>query len=115
MKSVIAATVAFLAATVQSSLVFRISTEAGGKGIAKSWVTDRWACHNLADDGLDNQASFAFVDVGLANGCRLYDEADCKGEHSYFVEKNNSGVLGPGAVNLADVNFDDVASSFQCF
>ncbi|KAF2796128.1 hypothetical protein K505DRAFT_323574 [Melanomma pulvis-pyrius CBS 109.77] len=103
-----------LATRVSASVVFSLSTLPNGQGERKSWVMDRWKCHNLADDGLDNQASWAFVDVGLANGCELYDDADCKGR-SYFVEKNNSDILGPGAVNLTDVAFDDVASSFMCF
>lgn len=41
-------------------------------------------------------------------------EAGCKGKE-VWIEKNNSDVLGPGAVDLADVDFDKVASAFQCF
>ena len=45
---------------------------------------------------------------------QFFSEADCKGDQ-YFVEKNNRPILGPGAVNLTDVNFDNRASAFQCF
>lgn len=38
---------------------------------------------------------------------------NCTGK-SVFIEKNNSNVLGPGPVNLTDVDFDKVASSFTC-
>ena len=55
------------------NLVFAISTEAGGKGRSMSWIVDRWTCKNLANDDLDNQASWAFVEAGLANGCTLYE------------------------------------------
>lgn len=64
---------ALLAASVSASVVFSLSTEPSGQGIRKSWVVDRWICHNLAEDGIDNQASWAFVDAGLANGCELYE------------------------------------------
>ncbi|KAF2017608.1 hypothetical protein BU24DRAFT_420646, partial [Aaosphaeria arxii CBS 175.79] len=95
------------------SLVFSLSSEPRGQGIRKSWVVSRWQCHNLVDDEFDNQASWAFVDNGLANGCTLFDDAACKGE-SVNIEKNNSNILGPGPVNLTDVNFDKKASSFSC-
>ncbi|KAF1851409.1 uncharacterized protein K460DRAFT_362157 [Cucurbitaria berberidis CBS 394.84] len=111
MKAVLA--LSLLTSAVSGSVVFSLSTELNGQGIRKSWVVDRWKCHNLAEDGIDNQASWAFVDAGLANGCDLYDDADCKGR-SLFVKKNNSNILGPGPVNLTDYNFDNIASSFSC-
>lgn len=43
----------------------------------------------------------------------IHRDADCQGR-SLFVEKNNSGTLGPGPVNLTDYSFDNVASSFTC-
>ncbi|KAH7138467.1 hypothetical protein B0J11DRAFT_514487 [Dendryphion nanum] len=96
------------------AVVFHLSTEPSGEGVLKSLGVDRWKCHNLAEDGIDNQASWAFVDIGLANGCTLFDDADCKGA-SVNIAKNNGPVLGPGDVNLADVDFDDKASSFSCY
>ncbi|KAH7394566.1 hypothetical protein BKA66DRAFT_456682 [Pyrenochaeta sp. MPI-SDFR-AT-0127] len=110
---VIIASVTFLAVGVSASVVFSLSTELNGQGIRKSWVVDRWICHNLSKDDLDNKASWAFVDAGLANGCELYEDVDCKGR-SLYIKKNNSNVLGPGPVNLTDYNFDNVASSFIC-
>jgi hypothetical protein len=47
-----------------------------------------------------------------ANGCNSNN--NCTGKQVY-IEKNNSNILGPGPVNLVDVEFDKVASSFQCF
>lgn len=38
---------------------------------------------------------------------------NCTG-NSVFIEKNNSNVLGPGPVELSEVGFDKVASSFTC-
>ncbi|KAH7391121.1 hypothetical protein DE146DRAFT_758537 [Phaeosphaeria sp. MPI-PUGE-AT-0046c] len=113
MKLILAAASTLLATTASASVVFSVSTEPNGQGIRKSWVVDRWKCHNLAEDGIDNQASWAFVDAGLANGCQLYDEAGCKGD-SVYIEKNKSNILGPGPVNLTDVAFDKRASSFTC-
>jgi hypothetical protein len=73
------------------SLVFSLASEKNGQGVRKSWVMDRWKCRtrrssftnsacvltfptdNLTDDNFDNEASWAFVDVGLANGCTLYE------------------------------------------
>ncbi|KAL6705959.1 hypothetical protein ACN47E_006238 [Coniothyrium glycines] len=104
---------ALLAAAANASVVFSLSSEPNGQGIRKSWVVDRWVCKNLAVEGFDDQASWAFVDAGLANGCELYANANCTG-NSVWIEKNNSNILGPGAVNLTDVGFDDVASAFQC-
>ncbi|OAL53995.1 hypothetical protein IQ07DRAFT_584591, partial [Pyrenochaeta sp. DS3sAY3a] len=71
MKAMLALGLALATAT-QASVVFSLSTEPNGQGVRKSWVVDRWKCHNLAEDGIDDQASWAFVDVGLANGCQLY-------------------------------------------
>ncbi|KAF1939007.1 hypothetical protein EJ02DRAFT_457349 [Clathrospora elynae] len=114
MKAVLAC-IALLAATTSANVVFDLSSEPNGQGIQKSWLVDRWTCHNLADDGFDKQASWAFVDSGLANGCELYEEADCaETGRSLFVAKNNSNILGPGPVNLKDYNFDKIASSFIC-
>jgi hypothetical protein len=70
---VILASLTLLAATAQASVVFSLSSEPNGQGIRKSWVVDRWICKNLIDDGFDDQASWAFVDTGLANGCELYE------------------------------------------
>lgn len=39
---------------------------------------------------------------------------NCAG-NSVYIEKNNADILGLGPVNLVDVGFDKVASSFQCF
>ncbi|KAF2713530.1 hypothetical protein K504DRAFT_424239 [Pleomassaria siparia CBS 279.74] len=117
MKSASLSILAFalgLTTSVQGSVVFSLSTLPNGQGERKSWVVDRWKCHDLAPDGIDNKASWAFVDVGLANGCELYDNNNCTGA-SVFIEKNNSNILGPGPVNLTDVAFDKMASSFECF
>jgi hypothetical protein len=69
------ASIALLATTVSSSLVFSLSTEPAGQGTYKSWVVNRWTCHDLASDdpSIDNEASWAFVAAGLANGCFLYE------------------------------------------
>ncbi|PSN71705.1 hypothetical protein BS50DRAFT_629843 [Corynespora cassiicola Philippines] len=114
MKTIFAAAIGLLALSADASVVFSLASEPNGQGERKSWVVDRWTCKNLADDDFDKQASWAFVDAGLANGCTLYDEADCKGEQ-VWVEKNNSNVLGPGPVDLVNVDFDKKASAFQCF
>lgn len=63
MKASFVTAVAVFFAAVDASLVFYLSTEPNGQGIRKSFITDRWVCHNLADDGLDNQASWAYVDT----------------------------------------------------
>jgi hypothetical protein len=73
MKSVLAATFALMTASASASVLFALSTEPNGQGIQKSWVVPRWQCHDLAADGIDNQASWAFVEDGLANGCELYE------------------------------------------
>ncbi|KAF1832598.1 hypothetical protein BDW02DRAFT_554457 [Decorospora gaudefroyi] len=118
MKStILAAAIALLTTPIPAlaAVVFSLSTEPNGQGIRKSWLVDRWLCHDLASDlpSLDNNASWAFVAAGLANGCELYDNNNCTGK-SLFVEKNNSNVLGPGPVNLTDYDFDNLASSFSC-
>lgn len=73
MKSILAATVALLATSASASVVFSLSSELNGQGVRKSWVVDRWKCKDLAPEGFDDQASWAFVDNGLANGCELYE------------------------------------------
>lgn len=73
MKSILATTLALLAASASASVVVSLSTEPNGQGTYKSWVVDRWKCHDLAEDGIDDQASWAFVAAGLANGCELYE------------------------------------------
>lgn len=73
MRSTLFATLALCAASVRASLVFSLASEPNGQGTRKSFVTDRWVCKDLAPEGFDNQASWAFVDVGLANGCYLYE------------------------------------------
>jgi hypothetical protein len=67
--------VILLATPALSSVVFSLSTEPAGQGTYKSWVVDRWTCHDLASDpeSIDNEASWAFVASGLANGCFLYE------------------------------------------
>lgn len=73
MKSIFAAALTLLVSSASASVVFTLSTETNGQGVRKSWVVDRWKCHDLSEDGIDNQASWAFVDAGLANGCQLYE------------------------------------------
>jgi hypothetical protein len=75
MKATLPFALALLASTATSSVVFDLSTEPGGKGTYKSWVVNRWMCHDLASDkpSIDNEASYAFVNVGLANACVLYE------------------------------------------
>lgn len=91
MKVFIATAVACMAAAVQGSVVFDLSSEPNGQGVRKSWITDRWVCRmstlnlvpavnrllicidDLTADSFDNQASWAYVDNGLANGCELYE------------------------------------------
>ncbi|KAH4415954.1 hypothetical protein HBI56_104040 [Parastagonospora nodorum] len=113
MKSTLS-TLALLFASADASVLFALSPDTNGGNAQKSWVVNRWTCHDLAIDNFDNQASWAFVEGGLANGCQLYDNNNCTG-NSVYIEKNNSNILGPGPVNLVDVGFDKVASSFQCF
>ena len=63
----------FAAPTVEKrSVVFDVSTEPNGQGDRQSFIVDRWKCQNFTAE-LDNQVSWAFVDVGLANGCTLYE------------------------------------------
>ncbi|KAH7079839.1 hypothetical protein BKA63DRAFT_229416 [Paraphoma chrysanthemicola] len=115
MKSILTPLLVLLSATcTTASVVFSLASEPNGQGVRRSWVVDRWVCKDLAPEGFDNEASWAFVDAGLANGCEVYDEAGCKGK-SLWIQKNNSNVLGPGAVNLTDFGFDGIASAFQCF
>jgi hypothetical protein len=57
---------------VSASVLFALSSSPNGQGVMKSWVVNRGACHDLAADGFDKQASWAFVEGGLANGCFLY-------------------------------------------
>lgn len=73
MKTTITTAVIFLAVAARSSVVFDVSTEPGGQGIRMSWVTNRWVCHDITEEGLNKNISWAFVDVGLANGCTLYE------------------------------------------
>jgi hypothetical protein len=73
MKSILATTLAILAASANADVLFLLSSEPNGQGIQKSWVVPRWKCTDLSVDGLDNQASWAFVAGGLANGCELYE------------------------------------------
>jgi hypothetical protein len=65
-------TLATLFSPVSASVLFALSSEPGGHGTMKSWVVNRGVCHDLAPDGFDKQASWAFVEGGLANGCFLY-------------------------------------------
>lgn len=70
----VAATLLFsLASSASAAVVFTLSSEQNGQGTRKTWGVDRWKCHDLAEDDFDNQASWAFVDIGLANGCSLYE------------------------------------------
>lgn len=64
---------AVLVTSTSANVVFSLSTEPNGQGVRKSFVVDRWKCQNLDADGIDDQASWAFVDAGLANGCELYE------------------------------------------
>jgi hypothetical protein len=73
MKSTLSSFLALLAATANASVLFALSSEPNGQGIQKSWVVDRWTCHDLSTDDFDKQASWAFVEGGLANGCSLYE------------------------------------------
>jgi hypothetical protein len=73
MKSIIAATFALLAASASADVLFMLSSEPNGQGISKSWVVPRWKCTDLSVEDLDDQASWAFVAGGLANGCELYE------------------------------------------
>ncbi|KAF2662646.1 hypothetical protein K491DRAFT_187725 [Lophiostoma macrostomum CBS 122681] len=95
-------------------VVFDVSTEPNRQGIKKSYTVNRWSCQNFDKDGIDKQISWAFVDVGLAGGCTLFDQPNCKGA-SLNVQKSNQPILGPGAYNLANFNFDKRASSFSCY
>ncbi|KAA8612667.1 hypothetical protein PtrSN002B_007967 [Pyrenophora tritici-repentis] len=75
-------------------------------------MVNRWQCDTLVAP-MDKNTSWAFVASGLANGCVLYEKANCTGKNLY-VAKNNGNVLGPGPVNLTDFEFEHVASSFSC-
>ncbi|KAF2820745.1 hypothetical protein CC86DRAFT_412027 [Ophiobolus disseminans] len=114
MKPTVLAALTLLSTSTSANVVFSLASEPRGQGDRRSWLVDRWKCKPLAPEGFDKQASWAFVDIGLANGCSLYEEGDCTGEQ-LWVEKNNSNVLGPGPVNLTDFGWDKRASGFQCF
>jgi hypothetical protein len=73
MKSTLFTAIALLASSTTASVVFSLSSEPNGQGVRRSWVVDRWKCKDLAPEGFDDQASWAFVDTGLANGCFLYE------------------------------------------
>lgn len=73
MKSILATSLALLAASANASVLFALSSEPNGQGIQKSWIVGRWVCHDLTTDDFDNQASWAFVEGGLAHGCELYE------------------------------------------
>jgi hypothetical protein len=62
-----------LASAAAASVVFSLSSLPNGQGDRRSWVVDRWVCKDLAAEGFDDSASWAFVDAGLANGCELYE------------------------------------------
>jgi hypothetical protein len=72
-SSILSTLLTLLAASTNASVLFALSSEPSGQGIQKSWVVDRWVCHDLTTDNFDNQASWAFVEGGLANGCSLYE------------------------------------------
>jgi hypothetical protein len=74
MKLALPALLAVLTAstTVTANVVFSLASEPNGQGTSRSWVVDRWKCKDLAVEGFDKQASWAFVNAGLANGCELY-------------------------------------------
>jgi hypothetical protein len=73
MKSILATALVILATSANASVLFALSPDPNGFSTQKSWVVDRWKCHDLAADEFDNQASWAFVEGGLANGCELYE------------------------------------------
>lgn len=54
------------------------------------------------------------AEIILGKLMRYGSNNNCAG-NSVYIEKNNSDILGLGPVNLVDVGFDKVASSFQCF
>jgi hypothetical protein len=72
MKSTLLSTL-FFASSISASVLFALSPDYDGSSTQKSWVVNRWTCHDLAADSFDNQASWAFVEGGLANGCELYE------------------------------------------
>lgn len=72
MKSTLAS-LALLFASTNASVLFALSPNINGGTTQRSWVVNRWTCHDLAIDTFDNQASWAFVEGGLANGCQLYE------------------------------------------
>lgn len=73
MKATLFTSLAVLASSATASVVFSLASEPNGQGERKSWVVDRWKCKDLAAEGFDKMASWAFVDTGLANGCSLYE------------------------------------------
>jgi hypothetical protein len=73
MKSILLTSIALLTACTTASVVFSLSSLPNGQGDRRSWVVDRWVCKDLAAEGFDDSASWAFVDAGLANGCELYE------------------------------------------
>ena len=62
-----------LTPSATANVVFSLSSLPNGQGDRRSWLVNRWTCKNLAPEGFDDQASWAFVDVGLANGCEIYE------------------------------------------
>ncbi len=61
-----------LFSSASASVVFALSSDYNGQGVQKSWVVDRWVCHDLATDDFTKQAKWGFVEAGLANGCELF-------------------------------------------
>ncbi|KAF1955363.1 hypothetical protein CC80DRAFT_415516 [Byssothecium circinans] len=117
MKSVLATTLALMTTAAQGIVIWYVSTEPGNAGVRQTWASERWICdrqgHDITEQYLDNNISYAYVDrTGLGNGCTLFEDVGCKGE-SVSIKK--SEVLGPGQVNLTDVNFDNRASSWSCY
>ncbi|KAJ7114309.1 hypothetical protein C8R44DRAFT_795431 [Mycena epipterygia] len=61
------------------------------------------ACYNFATHGQDKTVSY--VTQSLDVGCTLYADAGCTGR---------SVTLTKTGLDLADVGFDNMASSFKC-
>lgn len=73
MKATLLTSLSLLASYATANVVFSLASEPSGQGVRKSFLVDRWKCKDLEPEGFDNQASWAFVDIGLANGCELYE------------------------------------------
>lgn len=62
------------AAQVPNPIFLDLASEPNNTGVRESFVVSRGDCKDLAAEGYDNQASWAYVQrFGLGNACYLYE------------------------------------------